>query len=437
MQFEYGLDQRVPFLKSFLFGLQWAALLIASIIILGKVVAGLHFSDPFGQIIYLQKLLFLSAITLFCQIFWGHRLPLIPGPSAVLLIGVVASQGFGLPTIYSSVMIGGLLITLLAVCGLFRYFQNLFTSNVVAVVLLLIAFTLAPTIQNLIIDSKSGTYPFYNMSFALALIFLMFLFYRLLSGIWKSTLIIWALIAGSFFYLLIFPAGPGDDLFSDAPWFSGFFQQMTLHLSIQPGVLISFIFCYIALSINDLGSIQAVNELVGPADIGRRITRGISLTGLANIASGFFGVIGPVNYSLSPGVIMSTRCASRFTLVPAAAIMLILAFFPAATGFIGSVPSVVIGAVLAYVMTSQVAAGLIVAFRDVEREGFQFENGLVIGLSILLGTIVAFLPAQEINTLPPFLRPILGNGFVVGVVSALILEHIVVGRGTSGNAGRS
>jgi xanthine/uracil permease len=133
---------------------------------------------------------------------------------------------------------------------------------------------------------------------------------------------------------------------------------------------------------------------------------------------------------------MSTKCASRFTLVPAAAIMLILAFIPAATGFIGSMPSVVIGAVLAYVMTSQVAAGLIVAFRDVEGEGFQFENGLVIGLSILLGTIVAFLPAQEINTLPPFLRPILGNGFVAGVVSALILEHIVVGRGT-GNAGRS
>lgn len=433
MQFEYGLDQRVPFLKSLLFGLQWAALMISFIIILGKVAAGPHFGDPFGQIIYLQKLLFLSAITLFCQIFWGHRLPLILGPSAVLLIGVVASQGFGLPTIYSSVMIGGLLITLLAVCGLFRYFQKLFTSNVVAVVLLLIAFTLAPTIQNLIIDSKSGTYLLHNMSFALGLIFLMFLFYRLLSGIWKSTLIIWALIAGSFFYFLIFPAGPGDDLFSDALWFSGFFQQMTLHLSIQPGVLISFIFCFIALSINDLGSIQAVNELLGPADIGRRITRGISVTGLANIASGFFGVMGPVNYSMSPGVIMSTRCASRFTLIPAAAITLILAFFPAATGFIGSVPSVVIGAVLAYVMTSQVAAGLIVAFRDVEREGFQFENGLVIGLSILLGTIVAFLPAQEISTLPPFLRPILGNGFVAGVVSALILEHIVVKRGTPAN----
>ncbi len=425
MKFEYDLDQRVPFLKSFLFGIQWAAILITSIITLGKVVGGLHSFDPFSQIIYLQKLLFLSAVTLFCQIFWGHRLPLLPGPSAVLLVGIIASQGFGMSSIYSSVMIGGLFITVLAVSGLFRHFQKLFTSNVVAVVLILITFTLAPTIQNLIIDSKSGISPLYQMGFALTWIFLMFIFYRLLSGIWKSTLIIWAMIAGSFLYFVVFPDGLTEDLFSDALWFSGFFQQMTFHLSIQPGVLISFLFCFIALSINDLGSIQAVNELVEPADINGRITRGISLTGLANIASGFFGVIGPVNYTLSPGVIVSTRCASRFTLLPAAAIMLILAFFPAATGFIGSVPSVVIGAVMAYVMTSQVAAGLIVAFKNVGGEGFQFENGLVIGFSIFLGTIVAFLPSQVINTLPTFLRPIFGNGFVIGVISALVLEHII------------
>ncbi len=426
MQFEYGLDQRVPFLKSFLFGLQWAAILISSIIVLGKVMGGLHFGDPLSQTIYLQKLLFLNAATLLCQIFWGHRLPVIPGPAAVLLIGVIASQGFDMITVYSSVMIGGLFITVLAVSGLFSYFQRLFNPNVVAVVLLLIAFTIAPTIQNLMIDSESGISPLYNMSFALALIFVMFLFYRLLSGIWKSTLIIWAMIAGSLFYIIIFPEGLADDLFSDAVWFSGFFRQMTLRISIQPGVLISFMFCFIALSINDLGSIQAVNELLKPSDMDKRIKRGISLTGLANIASGFFGVIGPVNYSLSPGVIMATKCASRFTLVPTSVIMLLLAFFPAATGFLGSVPSVVIGAVLAYVMASQVAAGLIVAFGGAEREGFQFESGLVIGLSVLLGAIVAFLPGEVINNLPAFLRPILGNGFVAGVVSALILEHIVL-----------
>ena len=423
MQLEYSLDQRVPFLKSLLLGIQWAALLVSTVIILGKVVGGIHFPGGTGIITYLQKLLFISAITMFCQVYWGHRLPLIPGPSAVLLIGVIASQGFKMPAIYTSVMIGGLFITILALSGLFGFFQKLFTYNVVSVVLLLIAFTIAPTILDLIIDMKSGIAPLHNMSFALSLIFLMFVFYRLLKGIWKSTLIIWAIIAGSISYFFIFPPGTDNQIFPDAPWFSAFFHQMTFHPEIRPGVLISFIFCYIALVINDLGSIQAVNELLELPDIDRRILRGVSLTGLANIVSGALGVIGPVNYSLSPGVIVSTKCASRFTLIPAAAIMLILSFSPAATGFMGSVPSVVIGSVLAYVMASQIAAGLIVAFRSGGGEEAQFENGLVIGLSILLGTIVAFLPSQVINGMPPFLRPIFGNGFVAGVLSAIILEQ--------------
>ena len=74
MQFEYDLEQKVPFLKSFLYGLQWAALTISAIIILGKVVGGLHFADSLSQVIYLQKILFICAVTLFFQIILGHRL---------------------------------------------------------------------------------------------------------------------------------------------------------------------------------------------------------------------------------------------------------------------------------------------------------------------------------------------------------------------------
>jgi xanthine/uracil permease len=426
MQFQYGLDQRVPFLKSLLLGLQWAAIVIASIVILGKVISVLHFSDPAALTIYLQKLLFISGVTLFCQIMWGHRLPIVPGPASVLLIGVIASQGFGMATIYSSIMIGGLLITILALSGLFRRLQKLFTSNVVAVVLLLIAFTLAPTIQGLMIDSKNGIQPLHNMGFSLSLIMLMFLCYRLLGGIWKSTLMIWAIIVGSLLYYLIFPAALADDLLSEAPWLNGFFEGMTLELSVQTGVLVSFMVCFIALSINDLGSIQAVSKMLDPTDPDKRVTRGIFFTGLANIASGFFGVIGSVNYSLSPGIMLSTDCASRFPLLPAAAILLGLAFSPALTGLIGSVPSVVIGAVLAYIMASQIAAGLIVAFKVEGGKAFPMDNGLVIGLSVLLGNMVAFLPSQVVQGIPHVIRPVIANGFVVGVISALVLDYVLI-----------
>ena len=425
MDLEYGLDQKVPLFKSILLGLQWAALLVSVIIILGNVIGALHFEMQAERIIYLQKLFFLSGAVIFSQVLWGHRLPLVSGPSAVLLIGVISGQDSGMSTIYTSVMLGGLFIFVLSVSGLFGYMERLFTPSVVAVVLMLITFTLAPTIRNLMADAKGNVEPLYNLFFSIALIFLMFLFYRLLSGIGRSTLLIWAMIAGSLFYHFVFPANLNPEQYSTLPWLSGFFQQMNLHLSVQPSVLVSFIFCSLALSINDLGSIQSVNELLKAEDGAGRVKRGISITGLANIASGFFGVIGPVDYSLSPGIIMATRCASRFTLLPASFILLIMAFFPAVAGFIGRVPSTVIGAILAYAMASQVAAGLLVAFKEAGDKGFQYESGLVIGLSTLLGTIVAFLPAQVVDTMPVFLRPIMANGFVTGVTSAFFLEHIV------------
>ncbi len=143
MKLQYGLDERPPLIKTWLMGIQWAAILISSVIILGKVVGAIQFTESLDQIIYLQKILFICAVTLFCQLFWGHGLPLLPGPAAVLLVGVIASQGFGTNVIYSCVTIGGIFVTVLGASGLFKHLRRFFTANVVAVVLLLIASTAA------------------------------------------------------------------------------------------------------------------------------------------------------------------------------------------------------------------------------------------------------------------------------------------------------
>jgi len=72
----------------------------------------------------------------------------------------------------------------------------------------------------------------------------------------------------------------------------------------------------IALAINDLGSIQAVGRLINPPTMKGRVTVGITLSGLSNILAGLFGVIGPVNFSMSAGIITANGNASRFTLIP-------------------------------------------------------------------------------------------------------------------------
>jgi len=82
---------------------------------------------------------------------------------------------------------------------------------------------------------------------------------------------------------------------------------------------------------------------------------------------------------------------------------------------------------MAYLMGTQVASGLMLAVRD-RTAGFQYEDALVIGVSIFLGMVVLFLPARVTDSLHPALKPLLGNGLVIGVISAIILEHLVVKR---------
>jgi xanthine/uracil permease len=401
--------------------LQWLAVTIPPLIIVTKIVAPLESSAPGFEVAYLQKTTFLAGITILLQVLFGHRLPLISGPSTVLLIGVLSSHSFGPATVYSAIVFGGALLALVGLTGFFGHIQRLFTPRVVATVLLLIAFTLTPTILRLLTAAPANESSFRNLLFASLFSIALLAGNRYLKGLWRSTLIIWSMVGGTALYLLLFPSA-FKHFDNQAPLISGFFSGSGINFAFDAGVFISFVFCFLGLSINDLGSIESIAELLKPKAVEARINRGVTLSGLMNILSGILGVVGPVNFSLSPGIVLSTGCASRFALLPAALLLSALAFFPYAMSIIGSVPSPVIGTILLFIICFQVSAGLSVLW---EAEVFSLETGLILGLPLLLSNIVAFLPGETVSTFPVILRPVLGNGFVVGVVIVLILEHVI------------
>jgi len=420
MEFRYGLEDRPPPGETLLMGLQWCALTVPFLIIIGKIAAAYHLADPADQTTYLQKMAFIIAIFLVLEILWGHRLPLIMGPSSVILIGIISSHGLDLSAISTAVISGGVILALAGITGVFGHLQRLFRPRVVAVVLLLIAFTLTPTILRLVTDPQ-GTSPQVNMVYALMLTAVTLILHRLLTGIWKSVLIMISMLGGSVVYFLIFPENLNMTAVASSKFIAPFFTNMIGHLSFDTGLLISFFVCFVALSINDLGSMQSMNALVNTEDIAKRLNRGVFFTGLANVTAGVFGVIGQVNYSMSVGVVAATGCASRFTLLPAAAVLLLISFSPMTIGFLGIVPPVVIGSIMFYLLCSQVSAGLLVAFESLRE--LTFDDGMIIGMPILIATVIAFTPAPFFQEFPQLLRPIFGNGFVVGVIIVLLMEH--------------
>ena len=419
MDLRYGLDDRPPPLERILLGLQWFAIAVPSIIIIGKIICTVGPAGACDPLVYLQKMFFVAALFMLVQIFRGHGLPLIVGPSTVILIGILSSPGARPQALYTAILLGGLLLAVLAWTGLFGKIRRLFTRRVVAVVLLLIAFTLTPTIIRLI--TGGGAEPREGVLFAFVMSLAMLVLYRLLGGVWRSTLILTATVAGTVAWHLLFPAAAAGGPVASAPLLSAFFRGFTTELAFDPGLLAAFLVCFLALAVNDISSIESMNVFVNDGDRGGRLRRGILVTGLTNLAAGFLGIVGQVNYSLSPGVVASSRCLSRHALVPAALLMLAIAFSPAAISVMEAVPPVVVGSAMLYILCAQMAAGIMVL---TEGEGAAGLNGgLVVGIPLLVAVVVAFLPAGIVEAWPPVIRPVAGNSFVMGVLAVLFLEH--------------
>ncbi|HOJ51633.1 MAG TPA: solute carrier family 23 protein [Syntrophales bacterium] len=416
MELRYHLDDLPPWKDTFFNGLQWFVVAIPIIVILGKVTSEFHGAPAISSIIYLQRLVFVMGVTMCVQILWGHGLPLVVGPSTALLVGL-AGSGARPEAAYTAIMAGGGVVFMLGVTGAFRYVRRFFTHRVVVTIIFLIAVSLMPTVIKLI--HPSGGHAFFTFLFTLLVIISTVILHGVLRGIARQTVIIWVMVGASIIYYLLFPGGLSVD--SAHRMFSlNFFSFGDEPCVFDFGVFVSFFFCFFALTINDVGSVQSVNELLHPQREETRLSRSLTVTGLANIVSGVFGVIGPVNYSLSPGVIASSRCASRYPLLITAGLLVALSLSPGTIMFIGYLPTPVIGAVLAYLLGAQVQMGITMWWEE-ERE-MDFDRGLLVIVPVIVAMISSFLSPSFLSGISPAWRPIAGNGFVWGLISSFVLE---------------
>lgn len=424
MNLKFGIDDRPRFGQLMLYSLQWFVLAIAVVTTSLFIAVG----PPAERVLYAQKVFALMGITTILQVFWGHRLPIVVGPAAVLLVGIItalASQGAETDTgkIYTSLIVGGAIVTLVAAGRLLERIQRIFTPRIVVVILMLIAFTLSPTIRNLIFPAGEEERYAFGLWFTLIGVFSMAVASHAARGVWKSVVIPAALVIGSIVYYTIY--GGFGEVFASYTESEG--SLLLPHLKFDGGMIAAFIFCYVALLINDIGSIQSLGAMLETPDTDKRCRRGIGITGAMNMVAGALGVIGPVNYSMSPGVIASSSCASRYALLPPGIGLIICAFVPQLIALLSAIPNTVIGVILLYLMGTQLAAALQMAVST--RSALTFDDCLIVGLPLMMALLFSYIPMQVV---PSILRPIIGNGFVMGVITVIILEHLVF-RARGGN----
>lgn len=414
---KYKLEDSPGLLPLMLYGLQWWLIALPCVIILGVVVGRLHFDNLGDQIFYLQKTFALMGLTMMVQLTWGHRLPLVVGQSAILLVGLTASLSSGMSALYTSIMIGGAILAVVSAFGLIARLRVFFTDRVVVVILILISFTLAPSILRLVVNPAQGSS--LSLGFALGLVLVMVIANQLLPGVWKSMTILIGLVGGSLAWALL-TAWP-EALEAVPAGTSGLWLPS---LEFEAGTIISFLICMLALSINELGSIESIGRMLGVDDLEGRVRRGQVVLGLANMTSGAVGIIGPVSFSISAGVIGATGCAARRVMIPAGLGLVLCAFFPKMVLVFSRLPGVVMGALLLYLMAAQLASGLTMLMRG--RGVGNFSGGLTVGLPLMVGLLIAFSPESAFTAWPALVRPLVVNGFIMGTLMVIVLEHLIL-----------
>lgn len=420
--FLFQLNENPPIHKNFIYGLQWFMIAIPNVVIFSALCGSALGLNPASQIAFSQRLLIATVLMTLLQSLGGHRYPLLEGPSSALLLSFIILAPYGLSAIEGGMLVGGIFLILIGALKCFRWLSPLFTPNVVGVILVLVALSLLPFLYPLLIGMSKG-HPHGDLAISGSSLLIVF-FVSFLShwsrGFLQTVSMLAGIVLGLIFFLI--QDGISFTLVKEASWFALPSPFLGVWPSFPLPPLLVILFTYLAVMVNTVGSIQGISEIVGKEGLEDRIHRGIGLTGAGGLAAGLFGVAGLVSYSISPGVVLISRVASRYVLTMAGAIMMGCASIPKLWALLTAIPPSVTASVLFVALASQFMAGISVIMSG--REKVERRDYFTVGLPILFGATVSILPKPFFQLFPIPLGSLVSNGLVMGILCSVLLEHL-------------
>ncbi|MGA3117335.1 MAG: hypothetical protein ABSF90_23210 [Syntrophobacteraceae bacterium] len=106
----YDLDDHLSLRLAVLYAFQWTIIIFPVPITLAILPARVLQMGPAEEVRFLQPLLLSSGVFTTIQCLWGHRYPIIDGPSTALLLTFLLIAPYGLPAVQAGGIAGGLLL---------------------------------------------------------------------------------------------------------------------------------------------------------------------------------------------------------------------------------------------------------------------------------------------------------------------------------------
>lgn len=416
-------------------GLEWFFFIFANIVIIPLTIGKAFKLHQDSIITTLQLSFALTGLACLAQAFLGHRRAILEGQSGLWwgmvlsVVSLASAQGISLGELGGSLTVGILITALMTfVIGLFGWgpaLSKLFKPGVMAVFMLLFGFQLVKIFLEGMVGIPMGNPPedatiklsVAALTFSLALLMIIiniaapnrFSKYTLLGGI----------VIGWIAYVLIF--GPEHTVKSDAS-----FKFELFHLGKPAwniGIIAMAIITGLMNLANTFGALKGTetDELYGEETSTKQYNRSLKISGLFSGISGLFGLIPYAPFVSSIGFLEQSGIKKRLPFIIGSVIFLLMGVIPPVARFFSNIP-LAVGSTVLFVAYMQLLHSALDFFTNVE---LNKRNIYRSALPLFIAVVIMVMPHTYFSSLPKFLQPILGNGLLMGILLALILENTV------------
>ncbi|PQZ58442.1 MULTISPECIES: purine/pyrimidine permease [Bacillus] len=410
--------------------LQWFIFLLANSIALPIVVGGL-FHLTTEEVFYLmQRTFFVVGISSFLQGWLGHKLPIADGPAGswVGVFTVLAYATVGQDQLHSTLqilelgmMVAGVVLIGLGVTGFIGRILFLFTPLVTGTFLLLLCLQLSGVFLKGMLGITATVSQIDEFTALIA--FGIFLFVVILSnfgkGFVKSYAVLIGLVSGWIIFLIAGKVTIPSQVthFVQLPHiFAWGIPKWNTGMAVS-----SFVMVCILVS-NTVAAIIAINQAtIHKATVEQKQLRnGTWVGGISHMISSLFSTVGVVPLPATAGFIRLTNQKYMRSFLFACVLLVGMSLFPSIIRYLASLPSAVASAVLMASFVQLIGIG----FHNIKQVPLSERNVTILGVAVLFGCGVMFLPSVALQSLPSVMQYIFGNGLFVGTVVSILLEQI-------------
>ena len=424
---EYELDDRPPWPKSILLGLQHVSVMIVPATAVAFIVAGAVGLGAADTAYIVQMVLLFSGLATIVQAYTvgpvGSRLPIVMGTSFTF-VGAATTIGvdYGLGAVFGAILVTGFVVEGL-IGWQFERIRPFFPPLVTGLVVVIIGLYLIPVGMDYSAGGVgAGDYgAAHNIGLSALVLGVAVALNLFTRGVTRLLSTLAGIVVG---YAVAIPLGVVDfGPVGNAAWIA-VPRPGAFSLSFEPVPIVTFAFLFLVSAMETVGDMSGITAAEGRNPSDREFRGGLFTDGLLSSIGSAFGAFPVTSFSQNVGIVNFTGVMSRHVVGVAGVILAILGFSPKVGAAVATIPSAVFGGAV-LLMAGMVAASgarLIFLHTDLDRR-----NMVIMAVSLGLGLGVATRP-DALQGLPQAAETFFGEPVIMTALTALVLNTFAPGE---------